>query len=251
MTRALILFVLLASTAAHAANAVVSDKDAVVLTELVTTALSKQPQLEVVSSSDLRRQVSLEADRQAGGCDSDATSCLAEVADAMGAQLVVQGTLGTLDDVIVLNLTLFDSSRGQAVGRVALRDKTLGGLSAQIDDSVHGLLASFTPPAEGRARVLVLDITRPTESAPAAESASLPFLGGVTGVSVGVVALVVGGGAFYFASESDRRADDLALAPGAAALEYDNRDALAVTGAVAVVIGVVAAGTGVGLFFVE
>lgn len=266
MTRALltslcVLASLLAANAAAAATdapAAVDDSDAAVVTELVTTALGHHAQLEVVSSSDLRRQVALEADRQAGGCDSESSSCLAEVADAMGAQLVVQGTLGDLDDVIVLTLTLFDSSRGQAIGRVALKDRSLAGLSSQIDGGVAGLLAEFQPPPSApastvaaRARVLVLDITVPKRAAAAPAGPSLPFIGGVTGVGVGVVALVVGGGALFFAQQSDQRADALDVGADAAALEYDNRDGLAVTGAVAVGIAVVAGAVGVTLFFVE
>src|SRR5690606_20780212 len=49
------------------------------LTSLVTIALSESGRFEVVSSSDVREVIALEAQRQAMGCESDA-SCLAEVA---------------------------------------------------------------------------------------------------------------------------------------------------------------------------
>lgn len=70
---------------ARASNAADVDRSALAtLTNLVTIALSESPRFEVVASSDVREVIALEAERQALGCESD-TSCLAEVAGAMGA----------------------------------------------------------------------------------------------------------------------------------------------------------------------
>ena len=161
MRRVLVLLLLCSPAAA-----VVDDNSAALVTDLVTAALAKEQGFEVLSSGDVRRQLELEANKQMLGCDANASSCLAEIAGAMGAQLVVYGKLGQLDDVVVLTLNLFDSTQGRAAGRVAMREPSLNALSAKVDGAVHELVAPFVARTGGAgATTKLLVATDPCETA--------------------------------------------------------------------------------------
>jgi hypothetical protein len=236
------------------AFAAVDQNSASLLTELVANALNSEPRLEVVSSADLRRQLEIEANRQTLGCDAKATSCLAEIAGAMGAQVVVYGSLGALadganGDVVILTLNLFDSTQGRAVGRIALRDVSLAGLSAQVDAGVQRLVAPFASglPEGARAKLLVLDIEPPKKDGAAGvvDVAGPPpsptFVAGVGGVLGGVVTAGVGVVLFFVAREKDRVGDD----PSSNAIEsndaYNARDLFGASSIIAVSVGGAAA----------
>src|SRR4051812_10419633 len=103
-TVVVVVVIALSSSAAHA----IDQNQASLVTELVTAALSKEPKFDVIASADVRKQVELESQKQVAGC-SEQASCIAEMAGALGASVVVYGSIGQLDDVIILTLNLFDS----------------------------------------------------------------------------------------------------------------------------------------------
>ena len=240
---------LLSALWAGAADAVVDENTASILTELVTGALGKEGRFEVLSSADVRRQVELEADKQSLGCDAKATSCLAEIAGAMGAQLVVYGQLGALDDVVILSLNLFDSAQGRAVGRVALRETSLKELSAKVDGAVIELTAPFLAQhgAEApRVKLLVLDLEPPRQASavvdngrPAQPGDSL-FNGGVGASIGGVVVVVVGVGFWLAALEEQRKTEGSSLDAVSAEETYNRRDGFGLIGIGAGAVGGVA-----------
>ncbi len=182
------------------------------LTNLVTISLSQHERFDVLASSDVREVVALEAEKQAIGCESDA-SCLAEVAGAMGARFVVFGQLGTLGSLYVLTLNLFDSEAASAAGRVVLKADSLEGLAEKLDAAVARLVAQGLQGAAGdeELKVLVLDLkpaagvvtsapeppaTASSATAPPDDGGSLPWFlvsgGAVAGL--GVVGLAGGAG---------------------------------------------------------
>lgn len=108
----------------------------------VVDVLSGYEQLEIVSQGDIRQMVDFEAKKQALGCDT--TSCLAEIAGAMGASYVVFGRVGRLDDVLFVQLNLFDSSKGRAVAREEVRATKLSELPDLIRPALGRLVASLT-----------------------------------------------------------------------------------------------------------
>lgn len=236
------------------AGAVVDANAASIVTGLVTTALANEQRLEVISSADVRRQLDLEASRQSMGCDVNASSCLADVAGAMGARLVVSGQLGTLGDVVILTLNLFDSNAGAAVGRVSIKEASLEAVGGRVDAAVAQLIAPFMqslPPAAGqRARVLVLDIEPPTAStstttttAPPPAASSPLFSIGVGGLIGGAVVAGVGGVLLVIASGKDGEADKANNAVAANAL-YDDRDVFGGWGFSSLGVGAVVAVAG-------
>jgi hypothetical protein len=237
---------------------VVTVNEAGLVTELVTAALGAEPRFEVLSSADVRRQLEIEADRRTLGCDENAQSCLAEIAGAMGAQLVVYGKLGALGDVIILTLNLFDSSQGKAVGRTVVKEPSLAKVSERVDGAVKELIAPYLAKlgADGKAKLLVLDVEAPKgapEGAPApppepvgSGPPMLTLVGGGIAV-VGVLSLVGGGGALGVAALADGEADDVTLSEVKANDAYDRRDLFGTIGAGGLTFGAVAALAGVAL----
>lgn len=101
----------------------VPDASAALVTRIVAAELAKRDALHVVAADDLRRGVALEGERVAAGC-SDA-ACMGEIADALGARLVVFGDVGALEEDVVLTLTLFDAHTASVrhkVSRVTSHD---------------------------------------------------------------------------------------------------------------------------------
>ncbi len=241
--RPLLLAILIG--AAHA-QAAVDARSATVLTELVTTALSHEPRLQVVSSADLRRQLEAEAERQTVGCDAESASCLAEIAGAMGAQLVVHGNIGVLagtqGDVVILTLNVFDSSQGRAVGRIALQDVSLAGLSTKVERGVQQLVAPLLHSlGEGKAaRLLVMDIRPPQRNAAVVDEAPSSGLFGWSSLAGGGVGLLGGVVLLVVAAEADRSADNPDLDAIEANDAYDRRDWLLISSAIAGAIGAAA-----------
>lgn len=69
--------------------------------------LRKLNLVSVISMDEVRSMLSVEANRQAVGCSED-ESCLAEIADALGADVVISGSIAFLDDRRVLSLKRID-----------------------------------------------------------------------------------------------------------------------------------------------
>ncbi len=104
--------------------------------------LSKQPGLTVLSSEDLRRVADLEAQKQAVGCDEQ--SCLAELAGAVGAELVVFGNVGRLGELIQINISVLDVSRATIRGRETVEVSSPSSVPQRVRaaaDSLFGVAA--------------------------------------------------------------------------------------------------------------
>lgn len=248
------LVLVLSLLVAGAAHAAVDENSAGLVTDLVTAALAKEPAFEVVSSADVRRQLELEAEKQASGCDAN-DACLAEIAGAMGAKLVVYGKLGSLDDVVVLTLNLFDSSQGRAAGRVVVREPSLKAISDKVDGAVHELVAPFVKDAGGaRTKLLVLDVEAPKRldgAGPVVVDDEAPgdplFTGGLVGVVGGAVTGVVGAGLYGVAVLIDGDADNPDHDAVRANELYDQRDVVGKVGLGVGAVGALALVVGAGL----
>jgi hypothetical protein len=92
------------------------------LSQVVAAEVAKVPGYAVLTTRDLQAAIAHEADRQLLGCDDD-TGCLAELADAVDAELLVHGTLSTtIDDVggstPLVTLTLLNTRALVVVNRI-------------------------------------------------------------------------------------------------------------------------------------
>jgi hypothetical protein len=111
------------------------------ITGLVAVILTEDTRLDVLSGADVKQMVALEGDKAAMGCASDA-SCLADVAGAMGAGLIVYGNGGQLGTLLNLNLNLFDAGQAKSVGRVAVQAKSLEELPDKLRPAVVQLITN-------------------------------------------------------------------------------------------------------------
>ena len=173
----------------------VSKDDAHFVTAEIARTLAEPSTVNVLTAADLRRLASLESDKQAMGCE--AQSCLAELANAMGAEYVVFGTIGRIDEQVMLEVSLFAAVAARPVGRRDVKAPSLSVLLKRTPREVHALAGELLPPYAG-----------PDIDEPAAPSA-LVVAGGIT-AGVGTLAALVGAAGAGFAA--GRVLDDKAAA---------------------------------------
>jgi hypothetical protein len=97
--------------------------DAAAATRVMAAAAAEVPGYTVLSTADLRAMANLEVDRQNAGCTT--TSCLTELADALGAELVLFGTVSALGDTTTTTLKLY-ASETQALQKRSFTSSTNG-----------------------------------------------------------------------------------------------------------------------------
>lgn len=154
--------------------------------DTVATYLAKQPGVEVLSTEDLRQVLEVEAERAALGCDT--TSCLAEIAGALGADLIVHGSVGRLGSSTVVHLNLFDALAGRALGRELVQVERLEEIPPQVQVAANRLAASagFTR-VDGEAQAQ----SEERSAGPSGGPSTPLLIGGALTAGVGVAALGV------------------------------------------------------------
>jgi hypothetical protein len=152
------------------------------LGEALTLALTRRLDLDVQSMRALAARAQLGAEQQAAGCDT--SSCLAEIANAMGARYVAYTRVARLGDNQLMRLDIFDSNTGRTVALASQQ----GSLS-MLFDGTDRLVETLLTEAAG---------ALPARSAVAASSSGavdvpgiIVTASGVAGVAVGVVLGVV------------------------------------------------------------
>lgn len=85
------------------------------LTSRYSELIAKLPDVVVISPDDVRALLQNEANKQLAGCTED--SCLAEVAGALGADVVVTGRVGRIGDGFAVSLTAVDAKKVRSLGR--------------------------------------------------------------------------------------------------------------------------------------
>jgi hypothetical protein len=185
----------------------------------------------VHTADELRTLSDVEAQRSMAGCDDGSSSCLAELAGALGARYVVSGTLGRLEGDVVLQLSLLDTKTTSTLARGNATRASVSALAAAVPGVVDELLRSLVPADETHAV--------------AAAGPSPALIGGGVLAAGGVVAAAVGFGGLFVL--------DTRLAPGSGATTADKEQAIQLAwpalivgsvGAVAGVVGAVVAGVG-------
>lgn len=156
----------------------------------LTVELAADHRFTVLSATDVKRLAELEADKQSAGCED--AGCLAEIAGALGARFVVFGDATQLGAVLVVNLNLFDVTKGSAVERVAVEVRDISELPARLREVARQLGRA----ASGDAGASAGPSTSPAGSSspqppPQASSSMLPWVLGGVGATVAVGGLLV------------------------------------------------------------
>jgi TolB-like protein len=155
----------------------VGENAAKIVHDTLASRLSKDARLDVISTEDVRRVVDVEAEKRAtlGTCNDEA--CLAEIAGALGAQLMMYGTIGKLGDLVVVNISVFDAKSGKSVGRETVQAKSLEDLPDRVSAAGDRLVAEI--PGLGPASSPGLGVLGYTGAGAALVGAGFAITGGI------------------------------------------------------------------------
>jgi len=111
--------------------------EAETFSEHVATKLSEQSGLKVITSKEIAALLGAERQKQLLGC-SDGTECMAELAGALGTEVLLLGTLSKVGSGYVVTLKLVSTKEGAAFAtlseRAATADDVLGVLERAAND---------------------------------------------------------------------------------------------------------------------
>lgn len=160
------------------------------LTATLATRATRFAALDVISSMELRQLADLRADQAATGCDDASASCMAELANALGAELVLSTRAGKLDAVTVVTLQLFDVKKATAEGRASVQGWSLPEVTDQLGLALDELLVKATGDQPIEAGTPTLKAGPRPEGSSALATGLL--IGGGVSIGVGLIAGVVG-----------------------------------------------------------
>ena len=106
--------------------------------------------IEVSSPREVTTLLGLERQRQLMGCTDQASSCLAEIAAALGVDGVMVGDLARVGSTFQMNLKVFDASNGKRLAT-----------SSSSAKSEEELLAKLTSAAQMMAQQLAKEVINP------------------------------------------------------------------------------------------
>lgn len=115
------------------------------ITSRVARELVRRGVHDVVTSEDVRTILGLERQRQLLGCSEESSSCVLELAGALGAAFLTTGTLTHVGSALQLSLQTVDGASGRAVGRAVRVGRTVDEL-LQGFDAVVAEAAGLPPP---------------------------------------------------------------------------------------------------------
>jgi TolB-like protein len=112
------------------------------LSEVALTEAARYRSLQVIGQSDLGAMLSLERQKQLLGCRED-SGCMTELAGALGADLMLFGSLGQLGQLRRLDLSLVDAQKARVLDRFG---ETIEGQEDRLIAGVQrGVRALLTP----------------------------------------------------------------------------------------------------------
>lgn len=115
------------------------------LSPVLINELSKREGMSVVSQSDIRALLALETDKQLMGCNEE--SCLADIADSMGAELLATSTLAKVGRDWVVSVTLLQVDGAKVLKRATSkqRGEPADAISRAIEEAVHDIFRGALP----------------------------------------------------------------------------------------------------------
>jgi TolB-like protein len=119
------------------------------ITELVTAEVAARSYFDPISSTEIQTMLGAERQRQlTGNCEE--TSCLAELAGALGAGFVMTGSLAKLGGVFQLNLQVVDTRNARPLGRGSKLARDFESLRALVPYAVAEACGTPLPPPPSR-----------------------------------------------------------------------------------------------------
>lgn len=198
----------------------ITANDAAAATRVVAAAADEVEGVEIVSTAELRRLAELEGTRAMAGCTD--TSCIADIAGALGAQRVIFGSLSKLGDTTTVVLSLYDAATQHATRR---------SFDVANHDGLAALLRANTAALLGAAASATAATAATTATAAPSSGGGAGLVVTVTGVGLAVLGTAA-------AVVSDVMVQDAKVAG-------DTKETMRVVGLTGVVVGVVGVAVGV------
>ena len=226
------------------------DADTAALTAIVADVAGRADGVSVVTRKDLAQLMEMGASQQSMGCDDASATCLAEVAQALGAEIIVRGELGSIDNERALSLSVLNSADLTSTARAVVRGRTIGDLGNEVARVLPGLVQKVRPAGEKATRLFVTDVERVDGGAiVAATDASAATVGKPVSWAVVTGGVVAGVGVLGLATavvselqvaslqEQIAARNNDVLTPKGAVAANDERDSWARVGQVAWIAG--------------
>ncbi len=117
------------------------------LSALLASEVARRPNLTVLAGSDLRALVGFERQKALLGCTE--SSCIAELAGALGVAYLVSSEVSKVGSTWLLSLTLLDANKATALSRLTRRaysdDQLVDETSAGVDELLRALTGAGSP----------------------------------------------------------------------------------------------------------
>ncbi len=100
----------------------------------------------VITTSEVATLLGYERQKQLLGCE-ESSSCIAEIAGALGADLIATGSIGRVGETYALSLKALDARTGTSIGRISETTPKLDALFEIIREGVPRVFATRVPQA--------------------------------------------------------------------------------------------------------
>lgn len=142
------------------------------LSALLASEVARRPSLTVLAGADLRAMIGFERQKQLLGCTE--SSCIAELAGALGVAYLVSSEVSKVGSTWLLSLTLLDANKAMAQGRLTRKaysdDQLVDETAGAVDELLKALPAAGlpTPRTEQPSRA------EPASASPATATGQVP-----------------------------------------------------------------------------
>ncbi len=149
--------------------------------------------LQVVTAREIALLLGIERQKQLLGCSEDASECMIELANALGAEATMMGDIGRFEDVYQVNVKVLSSSNGRVLVEHSARVEGDRALLEALDETALVLARTLNPKANA-STTSTTEIDSP-RSGPRAH-AWIPAAGGLAFGAAGTWAMLTAKGRY-------------------------------------------------------
>ena len=103
--------------------------------------------VSVITSQDIAAVLGVERQKELLGCSDAASSCMLELSNALGAQLILTGVVAKLESSYQVNLRVLSGADGKVVAQELVRADSQEKLLLALDDAAVSLAKQLEPKA--------------------------------------------------------------------------------------------------------
>ncbi|MFL5322074.1 MAG: hypothetical protein ACJ790_20600 [Myxococcaceae bacterium] len=128
------------------------------ITESLGAEIDRRGYFKSVTSKDVQTLLGVERQKQLVGCNDASSSCLSELAGALGAPYVLSGSVSKLGSAIQLTLQMLDVGKAQTVARAIRIANDVDSLRATIPWALAEATGTPPPPLPSKLPAMSLVI---------------------------------------------------------------------------------------------